>query len=146
MPNAATAEHAGTVERMAPHGLDVMVEKPFAANAHEARRMVAALDRAGGRLAINWPLAWSPALNTAKRLVEEGAVGALIELHYYGGNRGYIGWEVIGYPGVRTSVTADDQRLGVVPPPLRRSAYDSDMFTKATARLDPRGPHHGDPA
>jgi predicted dehydrogenase len=85
---STTAEHAGTVERLAPHGLDVMVEKPFAANAHEARRMVAALDRAGGRLAINWPLAWSPALNTAKRLVEEGAVGALIELHYYGGNRG----------------------------------------------------------
>ena len=65
---------------------------------------------------------------------------------HYGGNRGYVGWELIGYPGVRTSVTADDQRLGVVPPPLRRSAYDSDMFTKATARLDPRGPHHGDPA
>ena len=85
---STTAEHARTVERLAPHGLDVMVEKPFAANAHEARRMIAALDRAGGRLAINWPLAWSPALNTAKRLVEEGAVGALIELHYYGGNRG----------------------------------------------------------
>ena len=65
---------------------------------------------------------------------------------YYGGNRGYIGWNLVGYPGVRTNVNADDQRLGVVPPPLRRSAYDTDMFTKATARLDSKGPQHGDPA
>ena len=65
---------------------------------------------------------------------------------HYGGNREYIGWNLVGYPGVRTAVTADDQRLGVVPAPLRRSAYDTDMFTKATARLDSRDPHHGDPA
>jgi gluconate 2-dehydrogenase gamma chain len=65
---------------------------------------------------------------------------------YYGGNRGYVGWDLVGYPGVRTNVTADDQRLGVVPPPLRRSAYDTDMFTKATARLDTGGSRHGDPA
>jgi gluconate 2-dehydrogenase gamma chain len=50
---------------------------------------------------------------------------------YYGGNRDYVGWDLIGYPGVRTVVNADDQRLGVVPRPLRRSAYDSDQFHKA---------------
>ena len=50
---------------------------------------------------------------------------------YYGGNRHYIGWNLLGYPGVRTAVTADDQRLGVVPRPLRRSAYDGDQFHKA---------------
>jgi gluconate 2-dehydrogenase gamma chain len=65
---------------------------------------------------------------------------------HYGGNRDYIGWNLVGYPGVRTAVTADDQRLGVVSAPLRRSAYDTDMFTKATARLDSRDPQHGDPA
>jgi hypothetical protein len=50
---------------------------------------------------------------------------------YYGGNRGYIGWDLIGYPGVRTAVMADDQRLGQVPARQRRSAYESDMFNKA---------------
>jgi gluconate 2-dehydrogenase gamma chain len=65
---------------------------------------------------------------------------------YYGGNRDYIGWELIGYPGVRTAVTPDEQRLGVVPPPVRRSAYATDMFTKATARLSPKGPRGGDAA
>jgi gluconate 2-dehydrogenase gamma chain len=65
---------------------------------------------------------------------------------YYGGNRDYIGWNLVGYPGVRTAVTPEDQRLGVVPQPLRRSAYDTDTFTKATARLESQGATHGDPA
>lgn len=65
---------------------------------------------------------------------------------FYGGNRNFIGWDLLGYPGVRTSVGADDQRLGTVPAPVRRSAYDTDMFNKATARAVPRGRSHGDPA
>ena len=65
---------------------------------------------------------------------------------FYGGNRNFIGWDLLGYPGVRTAVTPDDQRLGVVPLPLRRSAYDSDMFNKATASTTPKGPPHGDDA
>jgi gluconate 2-dehydrogenase gamma chain len=65
---------------------------------------------------------------------------------FYGGNRHFIGWDLLGYPGVRTAVTPDDQRLGVVPVPLRRSAYDSDMFNKATASIAPKGPPHGDDA
>jgi gluconate 2-dehydrogenase gamma chain len=65
---------------------------------------------------------------------------------FYGGNRDFIGWDLLGYPGVRTAVTPDDQRLGVVPVPLRRSAYDSDMFNKATAGTNPKGSPHGDDA
>lgn len=85
---SATAEHASTVEAIAPHGLHVMVEKPFAANVSDARRMIAAMERSGKRLAINWPLAWYPSHNTAKRLVDEGTIGELIEVHFYDGNRG----------------------------------------------------------
>jgi gluconate 2-dehydrogenase gamma chain len=65
---------------------------------------------------------------------------------FYGGNRNFIGWDLLGYPGVRTAVTPDDQRLGVVPVPLRRSAYDSDMFNKAAASTTPKGSPHGDDA
>jgi len=61
---------------------------------------------------------------------------------FYGGNRNFIGWDLLGYPGVRTAVTPDEQRLGVVPAPVRRSAYDTDMFNKATARLTPTGGPH----
>jgi gluconate 2-dehydrogenase gamma chain len=54
---------------------------------------------------------------------------------YYGGNANFVGWDLIGYPGIRTSVSQDDQRLGAKLAPNHRSAYDYDMFTKATARL-----------
>jgi gluconate 2-dehydrogenase gamma chain len=63
---------------------------------------------------------------------------------FYGGNRDFIGWDLLEYPGVRTAVAADDQRLGVVPDPVRRSAYDGDMFNKATARAVPAGGPHAD--
>jgi gluconate 2-dehydrogenase gamma chain len=52
---------------------------------------------------------------------------------YYGGNANFVGWDLIGYPGVRTIVSADDQRLGADPPPNHKSAYDYDMFNKASA-------------
>ena len=54
---------------------------------------------------------------------------------YYGGNANFVGWDLIGYPGVRTNVSAEDQRLGVTLTPNHRSAYDNEMFTKAQARL-----------
>jgi gluconate 2-dehydrogenase gamma chain len=52
---------------------------------------------------------------------------------YYGGNANFAGWDLLGYPGVRTTVTADEQRLGVAVKPSRRSAYDHEMFNKATS-------------
>jgi glucose-fructose oxidoreductase len=65
-----------------------MVEKPFAASVADARRMIAAMAPTGKLLAINWPLAWVESHVTAKRLIDEGAIGTLIEVHHYGGNRG----------------------------------------------------------
>jgi predicted dehydrogenase len=85
---SATAEHANTVERLAPHGLHVVIEKPFAASAADARRIIKAMQGTGRKLAVNWPLAWYPSHNTAKRLLDEGAIGELIEVHFYDGNRG----------------------------------------------------------
>ena len=51
---------------------------------------------------------------------------------YYGGNAGFVGWDLIGYPGVRTVVTADEQRLEAGTKPNHKSAYDYAMFTKAS--------------
>jgi glucose-fructose oxidoreductase len=85
---AATADHADHVERIARHRVNVLVEKPFAASVAEADRMIAAMRTAERTLAINWPLAWYPCHITAKRLIDEGAIGDLVEVHYYDGNRG----------------------------------------------------------
>jgi glucose-fructose oxidoreductase len=84
----ATAAHAEWVEKVSPFGVHVIVEKPFAATLEEADRMIVAQVCEGKTLAINWPLRWVPAHATAKRLVDEGLIGEVIESHYYGGNRG----------------------------------------------------------
>jgi gluconate 2-dehydrogenase gamma chain len=46
----------------------------------------------------------------------------------YGGNRDFIGWEMIAYPGIRLAVAADDQRMAAEPKMTRVSAYDLPMF------------------
>jgi glucose-fructose oxidoreductase len=85
---AATAQHAEWAERFVERGVNVLVEKPFAASLAEADRMIAAADRSGRLLAINWPLRWVPNHATTKRLIDEGLIGEVIGVHYYGGNRG----------------------------------------------------------
>ena len=49
---------------------------------------------------------------------------------YYGGNADFVGWDLIGYPGVRLAVTANEQRLDPRLTPTHRSAYDYAMFSR----------------
>lgn len=49
---------------------------------------------------------------------------------YYGGNANYVGWDLIGYPGIRMAVSQDDQSMSRPPRVVRRSAYDEPMFAK----------------
>jgi glucose-fructose oxidoreductase len=81
------SEHARFVERVAPYDVHVVVEKPMAASLADADRMLAAMpeDR---HLVINWPVMWDPVKHTVKRLLDEGTVGEIIEVQYYGGNAG----------------------------------------------------------
>jgi gluconate 2-dehydrogenase gamma chain len=71
------------------------------------------------------------------RTLEETTFFGLVRTHtiqgtfcdpVYGGNANFVGWDLIGYPGVRLNVTAADQRMGVPAKPIRRSAYDYAMF------------------
>ena len=48
---------------------------------------------------------------------------------YYGGNANFVGWDMIGYPGIRVAVSEDEQRMNPKPRPVRKSAYDDPMFT-----------------
>lgn len=86
----ATADHARAVEEVAPlaPGATILMEKPFAASLADADRMIAAARAHGCALAVNWPLAWYPTHNQAKRLLDEGVIGELLEVHFHDGNRG----------------------------------------------------------
>jgi hypothetical protein len=49
---------------------------------------------------------------------------------FYGGNANFVGWDLLGYPGVRLTATANDQRMDVAPAPTHMSAYDFSMFSR----------------
>lgn len=84
----ATGKHAEWTEKVAAFKVHILMEKPFAASLAEADRMIAAVQATGKQLAINWPLRWYPPHITSKRLIDEGLIGEVMEVHYYDGNRG----------------------------------------------------------
>jgi gluconate 2-dehydrogenase gamma chain len=47
---------------------------------------------------------------------------------HYGGNQDFIGWELIGYPGLRLAVTEEQQRMSASLDAIRSSAYDHAQF------------------
>jgi len=51
---------------------------------------------------------------------------------YYGGNQGFVGWDMLGYPGIRLSASETDVAQGAILVPNHQSAYDNITFTKIT--------------
>ena len=85
----AAARHGEWVQRVARENLWLLIEKPFAASLDEAKSMIDIAEKNRMTLAINWPLTWVATHRAAYRMaVEEGVVGTLIGVNYYGGNRG----------------------------------------------------------
>ena len=80
-------QHAEYVEKISPYGKHLFIEKPFADSLAAADQMNAAL-APGKQLIINWPLRWYPSHATAFRLISQGLIGSVREVHYYDGNRG----------------------------------------------------------
>ncbi|MDP7134629.1 MAG: Gfo/Idh/MocA family oxidoreductase [Planctomycetota bacterium] len=71
---------ADVVEAAAARGIHVTSEKPMSARLSQANRMIKASEDAGTKLLINWPSAWSPAINTMAKVIDAGDVG---RLHYF---------------------------------------------------------------
>jgi gluconate 2-dehydrogenase gamma chain len=59
---------------------------------------------------------------------------------YYGGNANFVGWDLLGYPGIRMSVSEQDEALNAHPTPTRKSAYDLPMFDRRNAGIADRIP------
>jgi predicted dehydrogenase len=84
----STGGHAEWTEKVAPFHVHILMEKPFAASLADADRMIAAMKPTGKQLAINWPLRWYEAHVTAHRLIRQGLIAQVTEVHFYDGNRG----------------------------------------------------------
>ena len=97
-------------------------------------------------LDTNVATGFTPDASTFFNLVRAHTIQGTFCDPYYGGNANFVGWDLIGYPGVRLGVSAADQRLNPRLAPTHRSAYDHAMFSKkrpARASLH-RERAHGD--
>lgn len=87
-----TYEHRELVETCAKHGVQVMVEKPLAANLEHARAIEAAAKRGNIHVIVNYEPIWSAAYQQAFALVhQERKVGELRRFLAFDGNDGPVG-------------------------------------------------------
>ena len=113
---------------------------PLAAARSDYKLGLAAIDRAARQTfgtvfaklappqqdAVLRELQETPFFNLVRGHTLQGTFGDPI----YGGNANFVGWDLIGYPGIRLSVSAADQNLSTPATPTHTSAYDSGMFEK----------------
>lgn len=75
-------EHAEIVLEAAERGIHVICEKPMAARLDQAQAMLAAAEDAGITLLINWPTAWSAAIQDFERRLHAGEIGQVFYFKY----------------------------------------------------------------
>lgn len=83
----AASNHGEWVKKVAPFGVHIMVEKPFAGSLKEADAMIKAMPD-DKTLMINWPLQWVGSHRKAYELVVSGKIGEVLNVWHFGGNRG----------------------------------------------------------
>ena len=81
-------EHLGVVEKFAPLGIHVMVEKPLAVNMEHARKMEALSKKFGIHLLTNYETTWYPTVHTANDWLKKDSIGNLTQLIIRDGHRG----------------------------------------------------------
>lgn len=91
------ADQVEWVEKVAPYGVHVVLEKSTALTNEGYDRMIQAMEDGGGTFLTNWPLAWYQSHRTTKRLIDEGTIGDVVEVHYYDGNKGSGRFEKVEY-------------------------------------------------
>lgn len=73
---------------------------------------------------------FAPLTNGFFNMVRTHTIDGTFSDPYYGGNRDFIGWDFLGYPGVRAISTPDEVAQGSSLAPSRQSAYDMPNHTK----------------
>ena len=76
-------------------GISVINEKPMAISYADAKRMADTAKANGVHIITNWPVAWFPSFNYAKKLVDDGVVGKIMRVVY----RSPATWGPFSYGG-----------------------------------------------
>ncbi|HEX8326211.1 MAG TPA: Gfo/Idh/MocA family oxidoreductase [Hymenobacter sp.] len=81
-------EHLEIVEKCAPRGIHVMVEKPLAVNMKHARKMEALATKHRIELLTNYETTWYPTVHKTNELVQQDSIGKISQLIVRDGHRG----------------------------------------------------------
>ncbi|WP_235298077.1 Gfo/Idh/MocA family protein [Portibacter marinus] len=81
-------DHLEVVEKSAPRGIDVMVEKPLAVSNEHANRMAELAEKYNIPLITNYETTWYPTNHKAKELLDAEAIGDLQKIIVSDGHRG----------------------------------------------------------
>ena len=120
--------HAENVIACAEAGVHVHTEKPMAANYHDARAMVEAVEKAGVKF-LPLPFDYSPGYEAARDLIRKGAIGAVHSAHVVSGHSGpgHAAWfykkESLGGAIIDMGVYGISQLLGIMGPVERLQAF-----------------------
>jgi predicted dehydrogenase len=92
-PTAVTAfnsiyEHLEVVEKCAPKGIHIMVEKPLAVNMKHAKKMEKLANKNNIVLFTNYETTWYPSNHKAKQILDNGELGELRKLVIHDGHSG----------------------------------------------------------
>jgi predicted dehydrogenase len=81
-------DHLEIVEKFAPLGIHVMVEKPLAVSVAHAKEMEALAKKHGIQLLTNYETSWYPTLHAAHDFLRSDSIGSLSQLIVRDGHRG----------------------------------------------------------
>jgi gluconate 2-dehydrogenase gamma chain len=142
----------GAREARAAHYIDRSLAGALAASRETYRTGLSALDararqmkgQAFGRLSEADQDAALVALQAANpaffSMVRDHTLQGTFGDPYYGGNAGFVGWDMIGYPGIRLAVSQAQQEMDPHLTKVRMSAYDFSMFDRSGARIAETSP------
>ncbi len=83
-------EHLMVVEKCAPLGIHVMVEKPLAVNIEHAKKMKALTDKYSIHLLTNYETSWYASNHKIHKLTSEGLIGEIRKIVIHDGHSGPI--------------------------------------------------------
>jgi gluconate 2-dehydrogenase gamma chain len=84
---------------------------------------------------------FSPSSRAFFDLLREHALQGMFGDPVHGGNADFIGWDLIGFYGVKLEVTAAEQQLDVTVAPAHKSVADYSMFSGVRGRRSGHGHH-----
>jgi gluconate 2-dehydrogenase gamma chain len=82
----------------------------------------------------NTATGFQPSAKAVFEMIRGHAVQGMFGDPAHGGNVGFVGWNLVRFPGPRLKVSAHDQKLDVTPKTVRKSTYDYALWKPQKAK------------